>query len=1220
MTSESPDRDTYADLFFGADVAAIDPRVNTLIQLEEERQKRRIILIPSESYAPLAVRQALGSVFTNIYAEGYPPSQMMGLDEELLSDLAQQLTYYRRYADRRFYKGADYVHLIETLAQRRAAACFANERVRAQDIWVNVQPLSGAAANLAVYDALMEPGDTLMGMDLFQGGHLTHGSEFNVSGKRYRVVSYGVSKADARLDYDEIQRLALDASPAVIVAGYTSYPWAPDFDRFRAIADSVGAYLVADIAHPAGMVIAGQYPSPVGIADVVTFTTHKTLCGPRGACILTTDPELARKIDRAVFPGMQGGPHTNKFAAMCVAFEIARTAAFSDLQRRTVGNAQALAKGLVDRGLELAYGGTDTHLFLLDLKSVQSGCSPSAQERPLYGEVVARILDLAGIVVNKNTIPGDTVTALATGIRMGTTWVTQRGMGPEEMDRLAGSIARIAKDIVPFYYEGISRRLPRGKIDLDTLEEVKWEIHEMACAAEVELEHEQSAYPHYCIFPQEIELPAPLFAASQPWDSGILAGGAALVDLSDLGVVQVSGGRGRPFLNDVCTADIAALEPGLGTRSFLLNKEGQVLDDVTVWQLPGDKRRREQYLVLTSPENTDQVVSWLRALSDGYVLFDDQDVWRKVQGPAEVEVLSDPEREEQWVAIALYGTQAGTVLGTVLDAELPKPAASQPLFACAPARYDGCSLWIAHQGYVTADAHYVIAGPRSCLQALWSALSGAGAVSLAAPQARYHLRELAALPASWPVNHGHAKQRQPLDGARFIESLPRLFSMSKPYFVGQNRLPQPDVDVDKRAFAWEEPADAALKHTPLYEEHQKLGAKMVPFAGWEMPVWYTSVGEEHQAVREAAGLFDVAHMGTLEIRGPHAADFLDLVSVNYARWIKDGESQYAALLNPAGHILDDLIIYRLAWDRFFMVVNASNFGKDWAWLNAVNDNEVIIDQQRPWVDVLHPVTLHDLKDPASGPDQRVDVALQGPASLDILVACADSPALRARLVRLERTKLIAGTLGGIDLLIARTGYTGEEVGYELYVHPDQAPALWRMLLDRGAAWGIKPCGLAARDSTRIEAGLPLYGHDLAGPLDISQNEAGFAGYVKYHKPFFIGRDPYKAYNDQSTRRIVRFQVTERGARALRGGEHPEPVVNTRGRVIGAVTSCTLVGDRQIGMALVDERYTEPETELLIYPLSQKGEARPPQALQLGDSVALPVRAVVLSRFPGRDGE
>jgi len=1210
MSSKDIGYGLYADAFFGADVSAVDPLLDTLIKLEEERQTRRLILIPSESYAPQPVRQALGSVFTNIYAEGYPPSQMVGNDEELLADMTQQLAYYRRYADRRFYKGADYVHLIETLAQRRAAACFANNRVREDQIFVNVQPLSGAAANLAVYEALMEPGDTLMGMDLFQGGHLTHGSEFNVSGKRYKVVSYGVSRRDHKLDYDQIREMAEASRPKIIVAGYTSYPWAPDFHKFREIADSVGAYLLADVAHPAGMVVAGQYPNPVGIADVVTFTTHKTLCGPRGACILTTDVDLATKIDQAVFPGLQGGPHTNKFAAMCVAFEIARTDTFRDLQRRIVENAGALAKGLTDRGLKLAYGGTDTHLLLLDLKSLRH-----ANKQPLYGEVVARILELAGIVVNKNTIPWDTITAIATGIRMGTPWVTQRGMGPAEMDTLADCIARIVQGITPFYYEGLLGRLPRGKIDLDTLEEVKWVVDELAGAAQAESEHGDSSYPHYSLRPRQAELPAPLFAADALQGDQVLAEETVLIDSSDMGIVRVSGWRAQPCLNETCTADIAALEKGQGTRSFMLDKDGRVIDDVMVLRLERDERRRDSYLVLINPENFDRVVSWLRGISDGYILFDDQDVWRKVQGPVKVEVLSGAGDESQMVFIAVRGPEAQEMLRQVVTVDLPEyPSDRGLLFDCVATAHGDHALWVTDEGYTSADAQYGVLGSLAGVRAVWDALEQAGARPLKAPEARWAVREAAGLPPTWPLG-ADADVRE---GALYVERFSEMFAMTKPYFVGQSSLPQLSVSTEKRTFTWVEPSDVPLKRTPLYEEHKKLGAKLVPFAGWEMPVWYTSVSEEHRAVRETAGLFDVAHMGTLEISGPYAADFLDIVSVNYARWITAGESQYGGLLDAEGQILDDIWIYRRAWDRFFVVVNASNFDKDWVWLNAVNRNEVIIDRDRPWVGVLHPAKLSNLKSLAAGREQRVDIALQGPKSLDILLACTDDPIIQSKLMRLQRTRFFEGTLGGIDLFIARTGYTGEDIAYELYVHPDEAVALWRMLLERGAAYGVKPCGLASRDSTRIEAGLPLYGHELAGPLGINQSEAGFEGYVKYHKPFFVGRVPYKADYDKSTRRIVRFQVTQSGARALRGGEHGEPVVSKRGKMIGTVTSCTLVGDRQIGLALVNERYTEPETELYVYPQVRKAVSKAPQDFEIGDTTATPVRAVVLPRFPEKE--
>jgi glycine cleavage system T protein len=1203
---------SYADAFFGADIAQIDPRVDLLIRLEEERQTRRIILIPSESYAPLAVRQALGSVFTNVYAEGYPPTQMVKDDEELLADLTQQLTYYRRYADRRFYKGADYVHLIEALAQRRAAACFANERVAAQDIYVNVQPLSGAAANLAVYDALMQPGDTLMGMDLYQGGHLTHGSQFNVSGKRYEVVSYGVDRG-GRLDYDQIRDLARTHKPKVIVAGYTSYPWKPDLYSFREIADSVGAWLFADVAHTAGMVVAGEYPNPVGIAHVAAFTTHKTLCGPRGACILTTDRALARQIDRAVFPGLQGGPHTNKFAAMCVAFEIARTESFRDLQHRIVENAQALAKGLTDRGLELAYGGTDTHLLMLDLKSVPSPQAAGAGKQILYGEVVARILDLVGIVVNKNTIPGDTATALATGIRLGTPWVSQRGMGPAEMDVLAACIDRVVRNIVPFSYEGRANPLPRGKIDLEVLQEVKQVVDGLASHALSELGGRDSTYPHYSLPPREPARPEPVFATHAAAGAD-LSGDVVLADLTDMSVIAVSGWRARPFLDALCTADVCALEPGEGAPSFMLDGEGRILDDVAIWRLEPDKRGRDQYLVFADPEDGDYTVSWMREISDGYILFDEQDVWRKVPGPAKVEVLSDGDQDSRMVMIGVCGPLAGQALGQALGEDLFQGVPCRDVgFPVSQVVLRGHKVWISRAGGCSDEPRYHLCGPLEGVRVAWEALVAGGARPAKAPEVRRALRTAEGMPPRWRSRQKGGAEAVPAEA--YIERLPHFFNLHKPYFIGQHKLPRPQDGGAKEVFAWAEPAGAALRRTALHQEHLELGAKMISFAGWEMPVWYSSVGEEHQAVRESTGLFDVAHMGTLEIAGPHAIDLIDRVSVNYAWWLQDGESQYSGLLDADGQILDDIIVYRRAWDRFLVVVNAVNQGKDWAWLNAVNENRVVIDRERPWVDVLHRACLRDLQDPASGADRRVDIAVQGPSSLQILLACTQDGSVRDRLSRLARAKFVECSLGGIDVLVSRTGYTGEAVGFELYVHPEDAVTLWRMLLRQGESFGIKPCGLAARDSTRIEAGLPLYGHELAGSLGISQSEAGFGSYVKYHKPFFIGRAPYKATNDESERQVVRFQVPERGSRALRGGEHGEAIVNKRGKVIGVVTSCALVGDRQIGMALVDGRYTEPGTELLIYPSNRKAVTKPPDDLKIGDTIAMPVGATVLPRFP-----
>ncbi len=275
------------DYLVRGDLADLDPDVAELINLEAERQVRRLILIPSESSIPWAVREALTSPFHNIYAEGYPPEETRTMSQSEILDVDLRLAEYRRYSDPRYYKGTEFADLIEALARRRCAELFATERFKADSLLVNVQPLSGAPANSAVYTALLQPGDTIMGMNLLHGGHLSHGSPAARSGKQYHAIFYGVDPKTELLDYDQARALALEHKPKIIIAGYSSYPLAPDWTLFRKIADECGALLMADIAHVAGLVIAGVYPSPIGIADIVTFTTHKTLDGPRGAVIIT---------------------------------------------------------------------------------------------------------------------------------------------------------------------------------------------------------------------------------------------------------------------------------------------------------------------------------------------------------------------------------------------------------------------------------------------------------------------------------------------------------------------------------------------------------------------------------------------------------------------------------------------------------------------------------------------------------------------------------------------------------------------------------------------------------------------------------------------------------------------------------------------------------------------------------------------------------------------
>ena len=333
------------DFLVRGSLSELDPDVQELINIETERQYRKLIMIPSESTAPLAVREAMGSIFQNIYAEGYPDVETHKMSEEEILDYPIRISHFRRYSDPRYYKGVEYADFIESLARRRATEAFATPEVSADDLYANVQPLSGAPANNAVYTALLKPGDTVMGMDLLHGGHLTHGSPVNRSGKLYNIIHYTVDPQTEKINYDAVEALALEHNPKIIIAGYSSYPWIPDWVRFRKIADAVGAYLLADISHIAGLIAAGEVPSPVGHAQIITFTTHKTLCGPRAAVILTQNAALRRKIDRGIFPGEQGGPHIHIFGALALTFKLAKTEQFRQLQRQIIKNNDNFTEG-----------------------------------------------------------------------------------------------------------------------------------------------------------------------------------------------------------------------------------------------------------------------------------------------------------------------------------------------------------------------------------------------------------------------------------------------------------------------------------------------------------------------------------------------------------------------------------------------------------------------------------------------------------------------------------------------------------------------------------------------------------------------------------------------------------------------------------------------------------------------------------------------------------
>lgn len=382
---------------------AVDPDIYYAIASEEEREQQKILLIASENYASRAVMDAQGSIFTNKYAEGYP--------------------------GRRYYGGCEFADAVEKLAIDRAKELFGADHV-------NVQPHSGSQANMAVYFSVLKPGDTILGMDLKHGGHLSHGASVNFTGMLYKALSYGVTRDSGLINIEEVRRLAFEHKPKIIVVGASAYSRVIDFKAFSEIAEETGAYLMADIAHIAGLIAAGEHPSPVPYADFVTSTTHKTLRGPRGGVIMCK-AEHAKSIDKIIFPGIQGGPLVQVIASKAVAFKEALSAEFKGYQKRVVANARRLAAALAEKGLTIISGGTDNHLMLVDL-------SPMS----VTGKDAEEALDKTGITVNKNGIPYDQKPATITsGIRLGTPCVTTRGMGGAEMDEIADIIFTVLRNI-----------------------------------------------------------------------------------------------------------------------------------------------------------------------------------------------------------------------------------------------------------------------------------------------------------------------------------------------------------------------------------------------------------------------------------------------------------------------------------------------------------------------------------------------------------------------------------------------------------------------------------------------------------------------------------------------------------------------------------------------------------------------------------------------------
>jgi glycine hydroxymethyltransferase len=564
---------------------------------------------------------------------------------------------------------------------------------------------------------------------------------------------------------------------------------------------------------------------------------------------------------------------------------------------------------------------------------------------------------------------------------------------------------------------------------------------------------------------------------------------------SELVTFEIYGHRATLFLQHTLTNDLAHLSIGGELPTLLLERDGQVMSPAVLIR-PGGAR--DLYLLVVPGDKAARVAAWLRALSDGYIAFND-DLRAKLPGPVIV-------RQAQ----SLY---------------LPKSA----------------------------------------------------------------------LPVS-------------------LETNPDAVDKTKPYFIGQHALGPLEGYTPLPIFAWQEPHDAPLKRTTLYETHKALGARIIPFAGWEMPVWYTSVIKEHQAVRKAAGLFDATHMGVFEISGRDAALFLNLVQPNSLLDLLPGQSIYSYFLDVDGNCIDDTMIYMRGPEQYIVVVNASNNDKDWAWLNAIIENRVMIDRERPWIRWHGEVTLRDLRDRQWGDECRVDVPLQGPKSREILLAMADTKEFANQTRRLKRAELCEGKLAGHDVIVSRTGYTGEPLSFEIFCHPDRAPGLWNKIMAAGAPFGLKPIGLGARDSLRTEAGLPLYGHEMAGPLALTPDDAGFGAFAKLYKPFFIGRSAFIRHKGEMKGQVIRFRVNEKNVRIPK---QLDLVADKRGKVVGKVLSCAIDTEGFFtGQAFVENRYAVEGTPLWVAGIPERErEDKPRSQMTLGDHVTGLEAITVVSRMP-----
>jgi glycine/serine hydroxymethyltransferase/glycine cleavage system aminomethyltransferase T len=1134
---------TAVQRIWRSSLTEVDPWLAALLEREEQRQFTQICLAAASSLCPPSVREAQASVFSNIDAEGYPPKRMAQVGLEHLLNLDEQVAYYQRYGDSRYNKGTELANVVEVVAQRRASAVFSTEwannsdlSVNASDIHVNLQCPTGSLANTAVFEALLKPGDVVLSMNLVDGGHLTHGSPLHRSGKTYRIVHYGVDPSTQQLDYDQIRDLVYQYRPTLIVGGASSYSWAVDWKRFRQIAEEIEPrpYILADISHPAGLVVAGLIPNPVGYADVVTFTTYKTLCGPRGAAILSTDHTISASIDRAVFPGLQSAPVFQQIVALAIAFEIAKTQKFKLLQHKIAENARLLHQNLTHLEIPIAFGGTNTHIVVADIGKIST-----STKHKLSGDVVARILERVGISCNSNLIPGDKYAPLASGIRLGTTWISQLGYGETEVREIATIIAEICKGIKPFRFYGPRRETLGGKVNEELLQSASQRVREI-------LKKSSEYIPN--TFPEK-EREGRNYAKAQ---QALRATGK--VEIWDLRnwteALIVMGERSASFLQSIITRDIYDLKKGEVFSALVLNTNGEKRLNVLVCSLSSESHPRFLLVYQRSPETN--FCDWLHMLSDGYVEIERDDPYLTIDGPVVIKGVDSWYFDQTSMGeVLILGDEADNLLESTFGVVNTRPLCvveipfrNQTLFGIRTLTAYSTAVW-------------KIIGTPQLLSELLEALSRT-----------YQLR----IPTDAQTEDELFDVKPKIDntilalagsGTSIEPKGESLIADSKPYFIGQTELPKV-ANLNRKWFSFEEinsPGNPS-EPSPLYSSHRALGATFTNFAGCQMPLYYTSSNQEHQNVRKNAGLFDFSYKVLLGFQGHGAERFLDLVLTEHIPQLDTGGSCRACILSPEGMIISDCILYRLALDYFMMELDPINAQMVESWLRAVAARDVMIDLARPGVEVDRSCSITNLK---TGSDPLIILALQGPKSTAIIQSLLNDNKSRYMLKNLRKGQIRELSFAGFAGWIARGGYTGEPVGYEIFMPQSKAEFLWNALMNAGLDHSLSATGLSAADSLRIEAGLPLYGKELAGPYHISPMEAGFGSGIKLHKPFFIGRQYMLSHSP--SRKIVQLRA-EIGAADL---AKLEPTIhNDSGKIIGVITSTAYISGQYHGLGLLDE--------------------------------------------------